>query len=103
MVAEIERLFRSASRAPQLVVTRVNRDLCQPRLERRGMRAVISAEREISLGETVLDNLFHLFPLSKEATRHPRYMAAIALEQLLERSFITGGGRRHQRIICLLF
>jgi hypothetical protein len=30
-------------------------------------------------------------------------MTAIALEQLLERSFIAGGDRRHQRIVCLLF
>lgn len=103
IVVQLERMFRPAPRASQLIVTRVNGDLRQPRLERRGMRAVISPECEIGFGETVLDNFFDLFPLSEEATTYPRYMTAMALEQLLERSFITGGNRRHQRIVCLLF
>src|SRR5438128_12553665 len=93
IVAAIKRLFRPAARAPQLVVTRVDGDLGQPRFERRGMCAVISAQREISFGETGLNNLFHLLPLRKEATRHPRDMTAIAHEQLLDRTFTTGGNR----------
>ena len=103
IVAAIKRLFRPAARAPQLIVTRVDGDLGQPCFERRGMRAVISAQREISFGETVLDNFFHLIPLRKEAARHPCDMTAIALEQLLERNFIAGDDRRHQRVVCLLF
>src|SRR5713226_10652758 len=99
IVAGIERLFRPAPRAPQLVVTSVNSDLCQPRLKGRRVRAVIRPEREIGFGETVLDNFFDLFPLREEATRHPRYLTAMALEQLLERSLITGGDGRHQSIV----
>ena len=67
------------------------------------MSAVIVGQGEINLGEAILNNLFDLFALRKEAAGDARYLAAMPLEQLLERCFIAGAGRGHQRIICRFF
>ena len=66
------------------------------------MGAVITAERKVGFGKTILDDLFNLFTLSKKPAGHARNLTAVALEQLFERSFITGGGGADQDIICRL-
>ncbi len=67
------------------------------------MSAVISAERKVHFSEAVLNDLFDLFALRKEATGDARYLTAVTLEQLLESCLVTGAGRSHQRIICRFF
>ena len=67
------------------------------------MSAVISAQGEIDLGKAVLDDLFDLFALREKAAGDARYLTAMPLEQLLERCFVAGAGRGHQRIVCWFF
>jgi len=73
-------VFGPAARAPQLVVTGVDRDLRQPRSERCLMRSVISIERKIGLGKAVLDDVFDLVALREEAARDASYLATVTFE-----------------------
>src|SRR3954468_15813858 len=66
------------------------------------MGSVITAEREVSFREAVLDDLFDLFSLRKETSRHARYLPAMPFEQLLERALVTSRSRSDQNIICQL-
>lgn len=66
------------------------------------MGAVITAERKVRLSKTILDDLFNLFALRKKPAGHARNLTAMALEQLLECSFVPSGGRPNQDIICRL-
>jgi hypothetical protein len=65
------------------------------------MSAMISLEREVSLGKTVLDDLFYLFALREKAARDASYLTAVTFEQLLE-CRLVGAGSSDQRIICPL-
>ena len=67
------------------------------------MRAVITAQRKVNLGEAVLNYFFNLFALRKEASGDARRLTAMALEQLFEGRFITRAGRGHQSVICRFF
>ena len=85
-----------------MIVTGVDRNLGQPGLERRLVRAMISVEREIDFGKAFLDDVFYLFALSEKATPDARHLTAMTFEQMLERRFITRAGSGDQRIICPL-
>ena len=67
------------------------------------MSAVITAQRQVNLGEALLNNLFDLFALRKEATGDAGYLTAVTLEQLFESSFITSAGRSNQHVVCRFF
>ena len=67
------------------------------------MRAVITAQRKINLGEAVLNYFFNLFALMKEAPGDARRLTAMALEQLFKGRFITRASRGNQRVICRFF
>ena len=98
-----QRLFRPAAEPAQLVVTRVNYYLREPCFEGGSVGSVISAQRKIHFGKTVLNDLFDLFALRKEATGDARYLTAVTFEQLLEGCLVTGAGRGDQRVICRFF
>jgi hypothetical protein len=63
---------------------------------------VISAESEVRLGETVLNDLFDLFALREKAAPDASYLTAVTLEQLLESHFVACSGSGDQRVICPL-
>src|SRR5262249_1209129 len=96
-------LLRTAPGSPQLIVTRVYGDLHEPGFERGSMRSMISIESKIGLGETVLNNLFDLLSLRKEATGDASNLTAVPFEQLLKRRFFTRDDGSNQRVICHLF
>ncbi len=80
IVKILNRMFRPAARAPQLVVTGVDRDLRQPRSEGCLMRSVISIKRKVSLGKAVLDDVFYLIALREKAARDASYLATVTFE-----------------------
>ncbi len=67
------------------------------------MGAVITTQRKINLGEALLNDLFDLFALRKEATGDARHLTAVTLEQLFESCFVTRAGRSNQSVICRFF
>ena len=87
-------------RSPQMVVAAVNCDLREPGLERGGMRPVITPEREVGFGETILNDFLDLVALCKKTAGHTRNLTTMPLEQLFESTFVTAGGRGDQNIIC---
>jgi hypothetical protein len=64
------------------------------------MRPVVSVERKIRFGKAVLNYLFDLLALRKEPARYSRDLATMPFEQLLEGSFVTGGGGGNQHVVC---
>ena len=57
------------------------------------MRPVISVERKIRFGKTVLNYLFDLLPLRKEPARDSRDLATMPFEQLLKGRFVISEER----------
>jgi hypothetical protein len=102
VVEVINRMFRSTARPSQLIVTGIDRNLGQPRPERRFMRAVISVERQVRFGKAVLNDLFNLFALRKKPAGDAGYLATMTLEQLFEGGFVSGCDCRDQCVICPL-
>src|SRR5882724_2783560 len=98
-----ERLFRTATAAAQLVITRVDYDLGEPCLEGGRVRAVITAQCQINLGEALLNYFFNLFAVRKEASGDARCLTAMSLGQLFKGCFITRAGCSNQRVICRFF
>jgi hypothetical protein len=64
--------------------------------------AVISAKRKVGFSKTVLDDLFNLFALRKKPPGDAGHLAAVTLEQLFKRRFVSGAGSSDQGVICPL-
>jgi len=61
---------------------------------------VIAPQREVSFGKAVLNDLFDLFALRKEAPGDPGHLTPVTLEQLFEGRFVARAGSGHERIVC---
>ena len=61
---------------------------------------MISVERKVGLGKTVLNDIFYLFALSEKAARDAGHLTAVTFEQLLKRRFLASTGSSDQRVIC---
>jgi hypothetical protein len=96
-------LFGTTPHAPQLIVTGVNRYLREPGFERCFVSSVVSVQREIKFREGVLNYLFDLLTLGKEASGDPRHLAAVAIEERLERILVAIARGGNQRVIGRLF
>ena len=64
------------------------------------MCTVISVQCKVSFRKTVLNDLFDLFALRKEAAPNARNLAPMTFEQLLEGAFVARSGSGDQHIIC---
>ena len=93
-------MLRTTTRAPQLIVAGIDRNLSQPGSERCLVRAVIGVERKVGLGKAVLDDLFYLLALRKKAAGDAGHLTAVTFEQLLKRLFLASTGSSDQRVIC---
>ena len=60
---------------------------------------MIGVQREVKFREGVLNYLFDLFALRKEAAGDAPNLATMTIEERFERGFVTGAGRRHERVI----
>jgi hypothetical protein len=96
------RAFRAAARPPKLVVTGVDRHPRYPGGERRPALDPVFGQREIYLGEYLLDYLLDLLGAIEEAPDYTSNPAAVTVEYMLKGSLVAGTDFGNERFISSL-
>src|ERR1041384_5021814 len=92
----------SPFRPPQCIVASSNSYSRQPRDERSLLPASISAQREISARETLLNDVFDLLATIEESISETRYCASMTLKQHFKSTFVSFSHGSYENVICQL-